>query len=37
MSKVVVYNTVTPCGETQPPARPDEDRRDGYMHGGWAA
>jgi len=37
MSKVVVYNRVTPYGETQPPAGPDEDRRDGYIHGGWAA
>lgn len=37
MSKVVAYNKVTPDGVTQPPAGPEEDRRDRYIHGGWAA
>lgn len=30
------YNKVTPYVVTQPPAGPEEDRRDGYTHGGRA-
>lgn len=37
MSRIVVYNSVTLDGVMQAPARPDEDRRDGFNHGGWAA
>jgi dihydrofolate reductase len=36
MSKVVVLNHVTLDGVMQAPGRPDEDRRDGFAHGGWA-
>jgi len=36
MSKVVVVNNVTLDGVMQAPARPDEDRRGGFEHGGWA-
>jgi dihydrofolate reductase len=36
MSKVVVVNNVTLDGVMQAPARPDEDTRDGFTHGGWA-
>ena len=36
MSKVVVLNHVTLDGVMQAPGRPDEDRRDGFVHGGWA-
>jgi dihydrofolate reductase len=37
MSKVVVFTNLTLDGVMQAPARPDEDRRDGFEHGGWAA
>jgi dihydrofolate reductase len=37
MSKVVVFNNVTLDGVLQGPGRPDEDRRGGFEHGGWAA
>ena len=37
MSKVVVFNHVTLDGVMQAPGRPDEDRRGGFTHGGWAA
>jgi dihydrofolate reductase len=37
MSKVVVVNNITLDGVMQAPARPDEDQRGGFMHGGWAA
>jgi dihydrofolate reductase len=37
MSKVLVFNHVTLDGVMQAPARPDEDRRGGFAHGGWAA
>jgi len=37
MAKVVVINHVTLDGVMQAPARPDEDTRDGFAHGGWAA
>jgi dihydrofolate reductase len=36
MSKVVVTNNVTLDGVMQAPARPDEDLRGGFAHGGWA-
>ena len=36
MSKLVVTNNVTLDGVMQSPASPDEDRRDGFEHGGWA-
>ena len=37
MGKVVVLTNVTLDGVMQAPARPDEDRRGGFEHGGWAA
>ena len=36
MSKLVVFENVTLDGVMQAPARPDEDPRDGFEHGGWA-
>jgi dihydrofolate reductase len=36
MRKVVVFNSVTLDGVMQAPGRADEDRRDGFAHGGWA-
>src|SRR2546421_11993214 len=36
MSKVVVFMNLTLDGVMQAPARPDEDRRGGFEHGGWA-
>ena len=36
MSKVVVVNNLTLDGVMQAPGRPDEDRRGGFAHGGWA-
>src|SRR5947207_2179894 len=36
MGKIVVFNSVTLDGVMQSPARPDEDTRDGFQHGGWA-
>lgn len=36
MSKVVVTNNLTLDGVMQAPGRPDEDRRGGFAHGGWA-
>jgi dihydrofolate reductase len=36
MSKLVVTNNLTLDGVMQSPASPDEDRRDGFEHGGWA-
>lgn len=35
MGKVIVMNGVTLDGVMQSPARPDEDTRDGFPHGGW--
>ena len=35
MAKVVVVNGVTLDGVMQAPARPDEDMRGGFTHGGW--
>jgi dihydrofolate reductase len=37
MSRVVVINNVTLDGVMQAPGRADEDTRDGFEHGGWAA
>ncbi|HYY80542.1 MAG TPA: dihydrofolate reductase family protein [Actinomycetes bacterium] len=36
MSRVVVFESVTMDGVMQAPARPDEDVRGGFQHGGWA-
>ena len=37
MGKIVAFDHVTLDGVMQAPARPDEDRRGGFGHGGWAA
>jgi hypothetical protein len=36
MRKLTVFNSVTLDGVMQAPGRPDEDRRGGFAHGGWA-
>jgi dihydrofolate reductase len=36
MRKLLVLNHLTLDGVLQAPARPDEDRRGGFEHGGWA-
>jgi dihydrofolate reductase len=36
MSRVVVFISLTLDGVMQAPGRPDEDRRGGFQHGGWA-
>ncbi|HEY2158964.1 MAG TPA: dihydrofolate reductase family protein [Isosphaeraceae bacterium] len=36
MGRVVVVNHLTLDGVMQAPGRPDEDRRGGFEHGGWA-
>jgi dihydrofolate reductase len=36
MARVIVVNHLTLDGVMQAPARPDEDARDGFAHGGWA-
>jgi hypothetical protein len=36
MSKVVVFTNLALDGVMQAPGRPDEDRRGGFEHGGWA-
>jgi len=36
MGKIVVFESVTLDGVMQAPGRPDEDRRGGFQHGGWA-
>src|SRR5688572_16376195 len=36
MRKVVVFTNLTLDGVMQAPGRPDEDRRGGFQHGGWA-
>src|SRR4051812_9664302 len=37
MRKIVVCMNVSLDGVMQSPARPDEDSRNGFQHGGWAA
>jgi dihydrofolate reductase len=37
LMKVVVLNHMSLDGVIQSPGRPDEDARDGFAHGGWAA
>lgn len=37
MSRVIVFTNVSLDGVMQAPGEPDEDRRDGFAHGGWAA
>ena len=37
MARVVAVEHLTLDGVMQGPARPDEDRRDGFAYGGWAA
>jgi dihydrofolate reductase len=37
MRKVSVVNNMSLDGVMQAPGRPDEDTRDGFKHGGWAA
>jgi dihydrofolate reductase len=36
MGKVIIVNQVTLDGVMQAPARPDEDTRGGFQHGGWS-
>jgi len=36
MRKITVLNNLTLDGVMQAPGRPDEDRRGGFQHGGWA-
>jgi dihydrofolate reductase len=36
VSKIVVFMNLTLDGVMQAPGRPDEDRRGGFEHGGWA-
>ena len=37
MSKITVFTNLTLDGVMQAPGRPDEDTRDSFEHGGWAA
>ena len=37
MRKVIVVNNISLDGVMQAPGRPDEDTRDGFKYGGWAA
>jgi len=37
MSRITAFIHITLDGVMQAPGRPDEDRRDGFEHGGWAA
>jgi len=36
MSSIVILTNLTLDGVMQAPGRPDEDRRNGFTHGGWA-
>lgn len=36
MKNLVLTNSITLDGVMQAPGRPDEDRRGGFEHGGWA-
>ena len=36
-SRIVAFESITLDGVMQAPGRPDEDRRGGFEHGGWAA
>ncbi len=36
MSRIVIFENLTLDGVMQAPGRPDEDRRGGFAHGGWA-
>src|SRR6202048_427219 len=36
MSRIVAFTSLTLDGVMQAPGRPDEDRRGGFEHGGWA-
>jgi dihydrofolate reductase len=36
VGKVIVFNSLSLDGVMQAPGRPDEDRRGGFEHGGWA-
>jgi dihydrofolate reductase len=37
MSRIVAFLSMSLDGVIQAPGRPDEDTRDGFRHGGWAA
>src|SRR5262245_4659477 len=37
MGRIIVMNHLTLDGVMQAPGRPDEDTRDGFTYGGWAA
>jgi len=37
MGKIIAFTNLTLDGVMQAPGRPDEDTRDGFQHGGWAA
>jgi acyl-coenzyme A thioesterase PaaI-like protein len=37
MGTIVAFESLTLDGFMQAPGRPDEDRRGGFEHGGWAA
>ncbi len=36
MAQIVAFESITLDGVMQSPARPDEDTRNGFAHGGWA-
>ncbi len=37
MKKITIFESISLDGVMQAPGRPDEDRRGGFQHGGWAA